>query len=31
MVAAQRWLVKIYQSWGIEARAERYGTWRGWQ
>jgi carboxypeptidase Q len=31
MDAAQRWLVKIYQSWGIEARAERYGTWRGWQ
>lgn len=31
MDAAQRWLVKIYQSWDIEARTERYGTWRGWQ
>ncbi|MFI5228360.1 MAG: M28 family peptidase [Gemmatimonadales bacterium] len=29
--AAQDWLVKMYQSWGIEAKNERYGTWRGWR
>jgi carboxypeptidase Q len=29
--AAQRWLVKTYRSWGIEAKNERYGTWRGWR
>ncbi|HUP88201.1 MAG TPA: M20/M25/M40 family metallo-hydrolase [Longimicrobiales bacterium] len=32
--AAQRagndWLVKNYQSWGIEARNEQYGTWPNW-
>ncbi|MHB1863632.1 MAG: M20/M25/M40 family metallo-hydrolase [Gemmatimonadaceae bacterium] len=27
---AQDWLVKTYRSWGIDAREERYGTWRGW-
>jgi hypothetical protein len=25
------WLVRTYQSWGIAARNERYGTWRGWR
>lgn len=25
------WLVKQYQSWGIEARNEPTGTWRGWR
>ncbi len=30
MEAAQRWLVQTYQAWGVEARTERYGTWRGW-
>ena len=25
------WLVKQYRSWGIDARAERTGTWRGWR
>lgn len=30
MEAAQRWLVQTYQSWGVDARTERYGTWRGW-
>lgn len=25
------WLVKTYQSWGIEARQERYGTWASWE
>lgn len=29
--AAQDWLVQTYGSWGIEARNERYGTWRGWE
>lgn len=25
------WLVKTYTSWGIEAKNEGYGTWRGWR
>jgi hypothetical protein len=29
--AAQDWLVKTYQSWGIDAKNEQYGTWRGWR
>lgn len=29
--AAADWVAKMYQSWGIEARQERYGTWRGWR
>jgi hypothetical protein len=28
---SQDWLVKTYKSWGIEARNEQYGTWRGWR
>jgi hypothetical protein len=28
---AQDWVVATYGSWGIEARNERYGTWRGWE
>jgi hypothetical protein len=28
---AQDWLVKTYASWGIDAKNERYGTWRGWR
>jgi hypothetical protein len=28
--AANDWLVKIYGSWGITARNEKYGTWRDW-
>jgi carboxypeptidase Q len=31
MEAAQSWLVATYTSWGIPARKEQYGTWRGWQ
>ncbi len=31
MDAAQDWIVRVYQSWGIAARRERYGTWRGWR
>ncbi len=27
---AQDWLLREYASWGIDAREERYGTWRGW-
>jgi hypothetical protein len=29
--AAQDWLVKLYGSWGITAKEEKYGTWRGWE
>ena len=29
--AGNDWLVKTYQSWGIDARNESYGTWRGWR
>ena len=29
--AAQDWLVKTYRSWGIDAKNEQYGTWRGWR
>lgn len=29
--AANQWLVKTYTSWGIPARNEKYGTWRGWR
>ena len=28
---AQDWLVKTYTSWGIAAKNEQYGTWRGWR
>jgi hypothetical protein len=29
--SAQNWLVKTYKSWGIDAKNEQYGTWRGWR
>lgn len=29
--AANDWAVAMYRSWGIEARNEQYGTWRGWR
>jgi hypothetical protein len=29
--AANDWAVAMYQSWGIPARNEQYGTWRGWR
>jgi len=29
--AGNDWLVKTYASWGIEARNEAYGSWRGWR
>jgi len=25
------WLVHTYRAWGIDARNEQYGTWRGWR
>ena len=25
------WLVSKYKGWGVNARAEQYGTWRGWR
>jgi len=28
---ANDWLVNTYKSWGIEARNEKIGTWRGWR
>lgn len=27
---AYRWAIAKYAGWGITARAEQYGTWRGW-
>jgi hypothetical protein len=29
--AAGDWVVKMYKEWGIEAKKESYGTWRGWR
>lgn len=29
--AAVNWLLEIYRRFGIEARKEQYGTWRGWR
>lgn len=29
--AATDWLMAMYQSWGVDARKEQYGTWRGWK
>jgi hypothetical protein len=29
--AASDWVMKMYRSWGIDAKTERYGTWRGWR
>ena len=29
--AGIEWLQTKYRAWGIPARAEQYGTWRGWQ
>ena len=31
MNAAQNWLAQTYTAWGIPARKEQYGTWRGWR
>ena len=29
--AANDWAVAMYTRWGIPARNEQYGTWRGWR
>jgi len=29
--AASDWVINMYKSWGIEAKREPYGTWRGWR
>src|SRR5919199_1528107 len=29
--AGNEWLVRTYARWGIAARNEPYGTWRGWR
>ncbi|MCH9014587.1 MAG: M28 family peptidase, partial [Gemmatimonadetes bacterium] len=31
LAAAQDWLVELYESWGVTARKEQYGTWNGWR
>jgi len=31
MKAGNDWLVRMYSSWGISARNERYGTWNEWR
>ncbi|PYP78525.1 MAG: peptidase M28 [Gemmatimonadetes bacterium] len=28
---AQNWLVSMYKRWGIDAKNEQFGTWRGWR
>jgi hypothetical protein len=30
-LAATDWLVRTYEGWGVPARREQYGTWRGWR
>jgi hypothetical protein len=29
--AAADWTIATYQGWGVTARKEPYGTWRGWR
>ena len=29
--SASDWVIGMYKSWGIDARREQYGTWRGWR
>ena len=31
LLQAQDWLVRTYESWGVDARKERYGEWRAWR
>lgn len=31
MKNASNWAIATYKKWGIEARMEAYGTWRGWE
>lgn len=28
---AQDWVIRTYATWGIDAKNEHYGTWRGWR
>ena len=28
---ARRWATSTYRGWGIDAREQQYGTWRGWR
>jgi hypothetical protein len=30
-LAASDWAIAQYKSWGIDAKRENYGTWRGWR
>jgi hypothetical protein len=30
-LAASNWAIAKYKSWGIDAKRENYGTWRGWR
>lgn len=31
MLAASDWAIAQYKAWGIDAKRENYGTWRGWR
>ncbi len=31
MTSASDWAIAQYKSWGIDAKRENYGTWRGWR
>src|SRR6188768_2458221 len=31
MKSASDWVIGQYKAWGIDARREQYGTWRGWR
>ncbi len=31
MRSASDWVINMYKSWGIDARRDQYGTWRGWR
>jgi hypothetical protein len=30
-ISASDWVIGMYKSWGIDAKREQYGTWRGWR
>ena len=31
LLNASNWIINKYKSWGIDAKHEQYGTWRGWR
>ncbi|MEO5800463.1 MAG: M20/M25/M40 family metallo-hydrolase [Gemmatimonadales bacterium] len=31
ILAASNWAIAQYKSWGIDAKRDNYGTWRGWR